>query len=113
MARITRIIRPIICMAVLLFAMTTAVMGCYQKGPDTVDIPGRTPSGTSAPQPSAPQPSSTPAGAPAGEVIPSVDRQAELAEARAKNPDTVAWLYIPGAEVDAPVMQAEDNGYRP
>ena len=35
MKRITRIIRPIICMAVLLFAMTTAVMGCYQKGPDT------------------------------------------------------------------------------
>ncbi len=31
MKRITRIIRPIICMAVLLFAMTTAVMGCYQK----------------------------------------------------------------------------------
>ena len=40
-----------------------------------------------------------------------VDRQAEPAEARAKNPDTVAWLYIPGAEVDDPVMQAEDNGY--
>ena len=107
MKRITRIIRPIICMAVLLFAMTTAVMGCYQKGPDTVDIPGRTPFGTSAPQPSSTQPSATPA----GEVIPSVDRQAELAEARAKNPDTVAWLYIPGAEVDDPVMQAEDNGY--
>ena len=46
-----------------------------------------------------------------GEVIPTVDRQAELAEARAKNPDAVAWLYIPGAEVDDPVMQAEDNGY--
>ena len=29
MKRITRIIRPIICMVVLLFAMTTAVMGCY------------------------------------------------------------------------------------
>ena len=29
MKRITKIIRPIICMAVLLFAMTTAVMGCY------------------------------------------------------------------------------------
>ena len=29
MKRITRIIRPIICMAVLLFAMTTAVMDCY------------------------------------------------------------------------------------
>ena len=102
MKRITRIIRPIICMAVLLFAMTTAVMGCYQKETEPIDIPGRTPSGTSAPQPSA---------TPAGEVIPSVDRQAELAEARAKNPDTVAWLYIPGAEVDDPVMQAEDNGY--
>ena len=37
--------------------------------------------------------------------------QAELAEARVKNPDTVAWLYIPGAEIDDPVMQAEDNGY--
>ena len=102
MKRITRIIRPIICMAVLLFAMTTAVMGCYQKETEPIDIPGRTPSGTSAPQPSA---------TPAGEVIPSVDRQAELAEARAKNPDTVAWLYIPGAEVDDPVMQAEDNGF--
>ena len=102
MKRITRIIRPIICMAVLLFAMTTAVMGCYQKEAEPIDIPGRTPSGTSAPQPSA---------TPAGEVIPSVDRQAELAEARAKNPDTVAWLYIPGAEVDDPVMQAEDNGF--
>ena len=72
--RITRIIRPIICMVVLLVAMTTAVMGCYQKETEPTDIPG-----TSAPQPSA---------TPADEVIPSVDRQAELAEARAKNPDT-------------------------
>ena len=60
MKRITRIIRPIICMAVLLFALTTAVMGCYQKEAGPIDIPGRTPSGTSAPQPSA---------TPAGEVI--------------------------------------------
>ena len=102
MNRITRIIRPIICMAVLLFAMTTAVMGCYQKETEPVDIPGRTPSGTSAPQPSA---------TPTGEVIPSADRQAELAEARAKNLDAVAWLYMPGTEVDDPVMQADDNGY--
>ena len=102
MKRITRIIRPIICMAVLLFAMTTAVMGCYQKETEPIDIPGT----------SAPQPSATPAGEVIpSEVIPSVDRQAELAEARAKNPDTVAWLYIPDAEVDDPVMQAEDNGY--
>ena len=46
MKRITRIIRPIICMAVLLFAMTTAVIGCYQKETEPIDIPGRTPSGT-------------------------------------------------------------------
>ena len=46
MKRITRIIRPIICMAVLLFAMTTAVMGCYQEETGSIDIPGRTPSGT-------------------------------------------------------------------
>ena len=102
MKRITRIIRPIICMAVLLFAMTTAVMGCYQKETEPIDIPGRTPSGTSAPQPSA---------IPAGEVIPTVDIQAKLAEARAKNPDTVAWLYIPGVEIDDPVMQAKDKAY--
>lgn len=65
MKKIRKIARPIICMVVLLFAMTTAVMGCYRKDPDTVNIPGKTPSGTSAPQPSA---------TPAGEVIPSVDR---------------------------------------
>ena len=51
--RITRIIRPIIYIAVLLFAMTTAVMGCYLKETESIDIPGRTPSGTSVPQPSA------------------------------------------------------------
>lgn len=42
----------------------------------------------------------------ADEVIPAVDRQEQLAAAKEKNPDTAAWLYIPGAEVDDPVMQA-------
>ena len=97
-----RIIRFILCTIIIVLSMSVSVMGCYQKDPDPIDVPGRTPSGTSAPQPSA---------TPEGEVIPTVDRQAELAEARAKNPDTVAWLYIPGVEVDDPVMQAEDNGY--
>ena len=92
MKRITRIIRPIICMAVLLFAMTTAVIGCYQKDPDPIEDP----SGISEVE-------ATP--------IPTVNRQEELADAKSRNPDTVAWLYIPGAEVDNPVMQAEDNGY--
>ena len=92
MKRITSVIRPIICMAVLLFAMTTAVMGCYQKDPDPIEDP----SGTSEVE-------ATP--------IPAVNRQAELADAKSKNPDAVAWLCIPGAEVDDPVMQAEDNGF--
>lgn len=42
MKRITSVIRPIICMAVLLFAMTTAVMGCYQKDPDPIEDPSGT-----------------------------------------------------------------------
>ena len=104
MKRIRKSIRFMLCMAVILFAMTTAVMGCYQKGPDTVDIPGKTPSGTSEQQ-------TDPASTPAGKAIPTVNRQAELADAKSKNPDAVAWLYIPGAEVDNPVMQAEDNGF--
>ena len=79
-------------MAVLLFAMTTAVMGCYQKDPDPIEAP----SGTSKVE-------ATP--------IPTVNRQAELADAKSRNPDAVAWLYIPGAEVDDPVMQAEDIGF--
>ena len=94
MKRITRIIRPIICMAVLLFAMTTAVMGCYQKDRDPIEDPTGT-SEVEAPP------------------IPTVNRQAELADAKSKNPDAVAWRHIPGAEVDDPVMQAEGNGYRP
>ena len=93
-------------MAVLLFAMTTAVMGCYQKEAEPSDV-SDSPSTSSASSTAEPQPTTTPA----GEVIPTVDRQSELAEAKKKNPDTVAWLYIPGAEVDDPVMQAEDNGY--
>ena len=92
MKRIRRIIRPMLCMVVLLFAMTTGVMGCYQKDPDPIEVP----SGTSEVE-------ATP--------IPAVNRQAELADAKSRNPDAVAWLYIPGAEVDDPVMQAEDNGF--
>ena len=104
MKKITKIIRPIICMAVLLFAMTMAGVGCSQKEAEPAADSPAAPSASSAaePQPTAP---------PAGEVIPTIDRQAELAQAREKNPDAVAWLYIPGAEVDDPVMQAEDNGY--
>ena len=46
-----------------------------------------------------------------GEVIPSVDRQQELKAAKKNNSDTVAWLYMPGADVDDSVLQAKDNAY--
>ena len=74
-----------LCMVVLLFAMTTGVMGCYQTDPAPIEYP----SGTSEVE-------ATP--------IPTVNRQTELADAKSRNPDAVAWLYIPGAEVDDPVM---------
>ena len=79
-------------MAVLLFAMTTAVMGCYQKDPDPIEAPSGTSKAEAPP-------------------IPTVNWQAELADAKSRNPDAVAWLYIPGAEVDDPVMQAADIGF--
>lgn len=34
-----------------------------------------------------------------------------LAQAQAENPDTVAWLTVPGTNIDGPVQQAEDNEY--
>ena len=48
---------------------------------------------------------------PTGEIIPTVDRQKELKDARKKYADAVAWLYMPGTEVDDPVVQAKDNAY--
>ena len=48
---------------------------------------------------------------PTGEIIPTVARQKELKAAKKNNSDTVAWLYMPGAEVDDPVVQAKDNAY--
>lgn len=48
---------------------------------------------------------------PTGEITPTVDRQKELKDARKKYADAVAWLYMPGTEVDDPVVQAKDNTY--
>ena len=95
MKRTLKIFCSMLCMAALIFAMA----GCAHR--ETVSA-NPSASATAEPQPTA---------IPAGVVIPTQDRQAELAEAKKKNPDTVAWLYMPGAEIDDPVMQAEDNGY--
>lgn len=102
-----------ICCAVLaiavIAALLIAVRGCHREEPI---VPPTAPA-TEATQTVPTEAETQPPTVPVGEIIPTVDKQSELAAARKKNPDTVAWLYIPGAEVDAPVMQAEDNGYRP
>ena len=80
MKKIKKIISPIICMAVLLFAMTTAVMGCCQKKVEP-SVVSDSPSMPSASGTVEPQSTITPA----GEVIPTIDRQTELAEADRKS----------------------------
>ena len=39
------------------------------------------------------------------------DRAEELQVAQSNNPDTVAWLTVPGTDIDGPVQQAADNDY--
>lgn len=34
-----------------------------------------------------------------------------LADAHTTNPDSVAWLTVPGTNIDAPVQQSDDNDY--
>ena len=101
-----------ICCAVLaiavIAALLIAVRGCHREEPI---VPPTTAPATEATQTVPTEAETQPPTVPVGEVIPTVDKQSELAAARKKNPDTVAWLYIPGAEVDDPVMQAEDNGH--
>ena len=101
-----------ICCAVLaiaiIAALLIAVRGCRREEPI---VPPATAPATEATQTVPTEAETQPPTVPVGEVIPTVDKQSELAAARKKNPDTVAWLYIPGAEVDDPVMQAEDNGF--
>ena len=51
--------------------MATAVMGCYLKGPDPIEDPSSTSEVEVTP-------------------IPTVNRQAELADAKSRNPDAAA-----------------------
>ena len=89
-----KITRFLFCTFVAIMLMGTAISAtaCHQKE----EYP-------SVPEVTGPQP--------AGEIIPTVDRQKELKAAKKNNSDTVAWLYMPGAEVDDPVVQAKDNAY--
>ena len=89
-----KITRFLFCTFVAIMLMGTAISAtaCHQKE----EYP-------SVPEVTEPQPT--------GEIIPTVDRQKELKTAKKNNSDTVAWLYMPGAEVDNPVVQAKDNAY--
>ena len=89
-----KITRFLFCTFVAIMLMGTAISAtaCHQKE----EYP-------SVPEVTEPQPT--------GEIIPTVDRQKELKDAKKKYSDAVAWLYMPGAEVDDPVMQAKDNAY--
>ena len=89
-----KITRFLFCTFVAIMLMGTAISAtaCHQKE----EYP-------SVPEVSEPQPT--------GEIIPTVDRQKELKDARKKYADAVAWLYMPGAEVDDPIVQAKDNAY--
>ena len=78
--------------AIMLMGTAISATACHQKE----EYP-------SVPEMTEPQPT--------GEIIPIVDRQKELKDARKKYSDAVAWLYMPGAEVDDPVVQAKDNAY--
>lgn len=91
-----KITRFLFCTFVAIMLMGTAISAtaCHQKE----EYP-------SVPEVTEPQPT--------GEIIPTVDRQKELKDARKKYADAVAWLYMPGAEVDDPIVQAKDNAYLP
>lgn len=87
-----KITRFLFCTFVAIMLMGTAISAtaCHQKE----EYP-------SVPEVTEPQPT--------GEIIPTVDRQKELEDARKKYADAVAWLYMPGAEVDDPVVQAKET----
>lgn len=61
--------------------------------------PAARPGSTSAPEPDSPAAAECAAADP------------RLAQAQTANPDTVAWLTVPGTNIDGPVQQAEDNEY--
>ena len=58
---------------------------------------------TAAASSGAPEPGTPP--------TPTPTATAETASHESSNPDTVAWLTIPGTNIDGPVQQGPDNDY--
>lgn len=110
MKRTKEIIRLSICAVVVMLTLSVSVLGCNKREAGTT-VPPTESSATTESSEAISIPTEAPETTPPGEIIPTVDKQNELAAAKKSNADAVAWLYIPGAEVDDPVVQAEDNGY--
>lgn len=114
MKRLKGTIRTVICAVVVMLTLSVSVLGCNKREAGatvpSVDIPP-VESSAQAESVEASTATEVPETTAPGEPIPAVDRQSELAEAKGKNADTVAWLYIPGVDVDDPIVQAADNGY--
>ena len=94
----SNILRIVIMAFVIVLALAGTAVACNSKSHDTQQSAGGS-SDIAAP-------SQEPA-----DPVPTASRQSKLADAAAQNPDTVAWLYLPGTEVDDPVVQAADNDY--
>ena len=93
------ILRITIIVTVVVLALTSGAVACNQV---QQDLPVQA---SESAQSASSQPEITTT------TIPIISRQAELATASGENPDTVAWLYLPGTEIDDPVVQAENNDY--
>ncbi len=88
-----RILRTAILVALIAFTLISSMVACAGSRGGS----GETAASSGAAQDSKP--------------VPTITRQAELKAAKGKNSATVAWLYLPGTEVDDPVMQSTDNEY--
>lgn len=108
---------PLVVLVLLVISVSAVACDNASHGATTVSLietPSGVPSSIQAPQGSlagTPEPASEPASEPAASPVPLVSRQNKLVAAIGENPDTVAWLYLPGTEIDDPVVQAADNDY--
>lgn len=100
--------RTVFCAVMLILALTVLMSGCRKREGASSSSSSSAPTESSSTSSVVPE---VPETVLPGESVPTVDRESAFADAKAKNADTVAWLYIPGADVDDPVMQAEDNAY--
>lgn len=97
--------------AVLVLALFTSFGAARNKPGDTADIGADSPGGAAESSGGAASAvvTAAPGSAGGGASLQGVNRQAELAAAKRANGDAVAWIVMPGAEVDHAVMQGDDN----